>query len=114
MLLRSGFQSLNKPALELSKRPALIFAARGASPLMRERRINGYYDALFGRKLQGSLTKSPVLHRSDNPGGPQVALAHSLSRPIDGDFVAANNTSMYNVGPRKTEPPAFSSTKERL
>jgi len=30
----------NKPALELSKRPALIIYARGASPLMRERRIN--------------------------------------------------------------------------
>jgi hypothetical protein len=40
----SGFQNFNQPALEPSKRPALKFAAHGASPSMRERRINAYYD----------------------------------------------------------------------
>jgi len=53
MLVKSGFQNLKQPALELSKRPALVLVAQGASPSMRERRINGYYDALFGDKLQG-------------------------------------------------------------
>jgi len=48
----SGFVVLNQPALELSKTPALSFPARGASPLMRERRINKSYDALFGGQLQ--------------------------------------------------------------
>jgi hypothetical protein len=89
---------------------------------MRERRINRYYDALFGRKLQGSLTKSAGFYtdltiwevRQVAISGSTVgALAHA-ARSVDVDFVAANNTSMYNVGPRKTEPPAFSSTKERL
>jgi hypothetical protein len=52
MLLKERLPDLEQPALELSKRPALILAAQGASPSMRERRINGYYDALFGQKLQ--------------------------------------------------------------
>jgi len=36
---KSGFNYVNKPALEPSKRPALIFLARSASPSMRERRV---------------------------------------------------------------------------
>jgi hypothetical protein len=42
---RAASEILNQPALELSKRPALIVLCAGASPLMRERRINGNYDA---------------------------------------------------------------------
>jgi hypothetical protein len=38
--LRAASINVNKPALEPSKRSALIFLARSASPSMRERRVN--------------------------------------------------------------------------
>jgi hypothetical protein len=60
MLKRAASRVCNKPALELSKRPALIFEAQGASPSMRERRINRYYDALFTNKLQPQGAKGPL------------------------------------------------------
>jgi len=42
-----------QPALELSKRRQMkLFLPTGAPPLMRERRININYDALFGARLQ--------------------------------------------------------------
>ena len=58
-MLLGALQSLTKPALELSKRPALLTAARGASPSMRERRVNGGYDALCTGQVANSLTHSP-------------------------------------------------------
>jgi len=36
---KERLRNFNQPALELSKRPALIVLCAGASPLMRERRI---------------------------------------------------------------------------
>jgi hypothetical protein len=41
-----------QPALELSKRLRMKLLQTGASPSMRERRINHSYDALFGVRLQ--------------------------------------------------------------
>ena len=40
MLKRAASEVENQPALELSKRQRLLIYARGASPSMRERRIN--------------------------------------------------------------------------
>ena len=65
MLLKERLPEFEtSPALELSKRPALILEAQGASPSMRERRNNGYYDALFRDKLQPGL-KAFVPNSSD-------------------------------------------------
>jgi hypothetical protein len=51
--IRSGFCKKKQPALELSKRRQMkLFLSTGASPLMRERRINKNYDARFAVRLQ--------------------------------------------------------------
>src|SRR5438270_12935702 len=54
----------NRPALELSKRPALIVLCAGASPLMRERRINNIYDASAATGLQGWVRSFDIRPRS--------------------------------------------------
>jgi hypothetical protein len=57
---KSGFASVKQPALEPSKRPALMICARGASPSMRERRINETYDASWTGQVASLGSIGPV------------------------------------------------------
>lgn len=59
-LKRAASRSVKQACPRTIQRPALILVAQGASPSMREREgLTGYYDALFGDKLQ-ALTKKAV------------------------------------------------------
>jgi hypothetical protein len=69
------------PALELSKTSgADVFVAQGASPSMRERRFNGYYDALFMDKLQGFDKKAR--REQASPGLPASKKAPPFGSPL--------------------------------
>jgi hypothetical protein len=51
MLVKSGFFGILNSLLSNYLNAAAGYEARGASPLMRERRIEQYYDALIWPKV---------------------------------------------------------------
>jgi hypothetical protein len=65
------------PALELSKRPALMICGAGRITVDAREKVNGYYDALFMDKLQGF--DENARREADVPGLPA-----SIKRPLVG------------------------------
>ena len=67
MLLEERLRSVKQACSRTSKTPALIVYARGAPPLMRERRINRAYDALWiGSVASTYMLQLQNIFRIDN------------------------------------------------
>jgi hypothetical protein len=71
---KSSFGMGNKPALEPSKRPALVFCARAHHRRCAREGLTGRYDASPGKKLQADDLFSGA-HREDD-AEPDPAAVH--------------------------------------
>jgi hypothetical protein len=76
------------PALELSKRPALMICGAGRITVDAREKVNGYYDALFMDKLQGFDEKA---HREACVPGLPASIKRPLWEPPENPISAWND-----------------------